>query len=117
MTRKALIVTIDENVMGIIEDTLDSLGHSFDRAHSKREALKLAAESEYAYILIDIEIPANRKGARPERVHGYHLLESLNFQGVCKTSPVVIMDGESHCLDYVFDYIRKGAVRFAGKNP
>ncbi|MHC4879360.1 MAG: response regulator, partial [Planctomycetota bacterium] len=117
MTRKALIVTIDENVTGTIEDTLDSLGHSFDRAYSKREALKLAAESEYAYILIDIEIPANRKGARPERVHGYHLLESLNSQGVCKTSPVVIMDGESHCLDYVFDYIRKGAVRFAGKNP
>ena len=117
MTRKALIVTIDNDVMATIEDTLDSLGHSFDRAHSKREALKLAAEGEYAYIFIDIEIPANRKGARPERVHGYHLLETLNSQGVCKTTPVVIMDGDPHCLDYVFDYVRKGAVRFAGKAP
>lgn len=117
MTRKALIVTIDDVVMGTIEDTLDSLGHSFDRAHSQREAIKFAAANQYAYILIDIEMPANRKGARPERVHGYHLLETLNKKKVCESTPIIIMDGDAHCLDYVFDYIRKGAVRFAGKNP
>jgi DNA-binding transcriptional ArsR family regulator len=27
------------------------------------------------------------------------------------------MDGEAQCLDYVLDYVRKGAVRFAGKAP
>jgi CheY-like chemotaxis protein/DNA-binding transcriptional ArsR family regulator len=103
--------------MATIEDTLDSLGHSFDRAHSQREAIKFATANQYAYILIDIEMPANRKGARPERVHGYHLLETLNSKNVCESTPIIIMDGDAHCLDYVFDYIRKGAVRFAGKAP
>lgn len=117
MKRKALIVTVDDDVMTTIEDTLDSLGHEFDRARSKREAFRLATINQYAYVLLDIEIPANRRQARPERVHGYHLLEELHSAGVSNETLVIIMDGQTQCLDYVPDYLKKGAEGFAGKNP
>ena len=117
MNRKALIVTNDDEVIDIIDDTLDSLGHGFDRARSKQQAARLAAAGSYDYILIDIELPAKRQDARPDRVHGYHLLEELHQQKVSHSSLVIIMDGQSQCLDYVVDYTKKGAAAFAGKSP
>lgn len=117
MNRKALIVTNDNEVMDIIDDTLESLGHGFDRARSKQQAARLAAAGSYDDILIDIELPAKRQDARPDRVHGYHLLEELHQQKVCDSSLVIIMDGQAQCLDYVVDYTKKGAAAFAGKSP
>ena len=117
MNRKALIVTNDDEVFDIIDDTLDSLGHGFDRARSKQQAARFAAAGSYDYILIDIELPAKRQDARPDRVHGYHLLEELHQQKISHSSLVIIRDGQSQCLDYVVDYTKKGAAAFAGQSP
>jgi DNA-binding response OmpR family regulator len=117
MNRKALIVTNDDEAMDVIDDTLDSLGHCFDRARSKQQAARLATADTYDYILIDIELPAKRQDAKPDRVHGYHLLEELHQQKVCDSTLVIIMDGQAQCLDYVVDYTKKGAAAFAGKSP
>jgi DNA-binding response OmpR family regulator len=115
MNRKALIVTVDETIVPVAEDTIESLDHELVHAQSQAEARKLARENRFDYIVIDIAIPARRNGRSIEPVHGFHLLEEIRGMSNGSDVPIIICAGNTDCLDYVEDYLDKGATAFISK--
>jgi len=55
---RALVVEHDPEVIDVITEALESMGHEFDTACSQAEAMKRALAGDYSYVLLDIEIPA-----------------------------------------------------------
>ena len=115
MTRKALIVTIDETILSAVEDTIESLGHEFVQASSQSEARRLVADDLFDYVVIDIAIPARRNGRNVDPVHGFHLLEDIRRLPNGQNCPVIVCTGNLDCIDYIEAYLEKGATTFIAK--
>ena len=115
MTRKALIVTIDETILSAVEDTIESLGHQFVQASSQSEARRLVADDPFDYVVIDIAIPARRNGRNVDPVHGFHLLEDIRRLPNGQSCPVIVCTGNLDCIDYIEAYLEKGATTFISK--
>jgi DNA-binding response OmpR family regulator len=115
MTRKALIVTIDDTILSAFEDTMESLGHKFVQATSQSEARRLVADSRFDYVVIDIAIPARRNGRNVDPVHGFHLLEDIRRLPNGQECPVIVCAGNPDCIDYIEAYLEKGATTFISK--
>jgi len=112
---RALIVEDDDKIVDVIQDHLDSLGHSYDRAATQAEARKLLVENKYCYVLLDLEIPVKRKHIA-DMSHGINLLEEIARKPEsCKTQ-IIIMTSHGTDEPYLaLDMVAKGAVTFLGK--
>lgn len=115
MTRKALIVTIDDTILSAFEDTMESLGHEFVQATSQSEARRLVTDDRFDYVVIDIAIPARRNGRNVDPVHGFHLLEDVRRLPNGQDCPVIVCAGNPDCIDYIEAYLEKGATTFIAK--
>ena len=71
--------------------------------------------NEYAYALLDLEILARAKSKTVDRVYGYHLLEDIQSIKGRGRMPMIILDGQAECLNYVVRYLDKGASNFVAK--
>lgn len=81
----------DVETMVFVADVLTSLGHAFDYAPSQKSARNFIGSHDYAYVLLDLEIPV-REGAQKGRTQtGKNLLREILDQPGGKLTPVIIM--------------------------
>jgi len=116
MKRKALVVEDDERIIESIEDALFSIGHEHDWVTNQHDAQLRLKESEYDYVLLDLQIPAkpNRGGANRE--FGCNPLRDIQrIKGRCRTPVIVMTAYSSDCLDLSTDLQANGASEFIAK--
>lgn len=116
MNPKALVVEDDDRIIESIEDTLFSIGHEHDWATNQHDARLRLKESEYDYVLLDLQIPAkpNRGGADKE--FGCNLLRDIQrIKGRCRTPVIVMTAYSSDCLDLTTELHANGASEFIAK--
>jgi len=116
MKPKALIVEDDDRIIGSIEDTLFSIGHEHDWATNQHDAQQMLQDSDYSYVLLDLQIPAkpNRGGADKE--FGCNLLRDIQHIKGRGRTPVIVMTAYSaDCLDLSTELYANGASEFIAK--
>lgn len=111
----ALVVEDDNGDMAAIEDTLCSMQHWFERTTNQADALRLAAERNFDYAIVDLRIPA-----RPDRSHadvefGGNLLRDLRQRLPESKLPIIVMADDVNCFGMARWLIDKGASEFICK--
>jgi DNA-binding response OmpR family regulator len=116
MRLKALVVEDDPGDFAEVEDALVSLGHEFSWARNQRDAERLLAAGSFAYILLDVTIPARPQRSKPKPEYCLNFLHNLQQQKSRGMVPVIILaDGGSLAADMIRDLLDLGAVDFVGK--
>ena len=64
-------------------------------------------------MLLDLEIPARLRSPFLDQVYGYHLLEDIQQIKEQGSLPVIMMDNEAVCMNYVIHYVQTGASEFS----
>lgn len=112
---RALIVEDDDEIVGRIEDYLDSLGHTHDRAASQVEAHRLLDEKKYCYVLLDLEIPVKPKRI-PQVECGINLLEEIRGRKEsCSTQVIVMTSHGKGEPDLIVEVMKKGPADYLCK--
>jgi CheY-like chemotaxis protein len=88
---KALVVEDDDGIIPAIEEALVARGDASDRAKSLEEARRLFRGHDYAYVLLDLKIPARDGGAFPDMTYGVTLLKEIRQTKGKETTPVIAM--------------------------
>jgi CheY-like chemotaxis protein len=91
MTKKALIVEDDPQVLEYIENTLCSLNHEHVWVTNQQDARQRFQDERFDYVLLDLQIPAkpNRGGASKQ--FGINLLREILGTPPRHDLPVIIM--------------------------
>lgn len=89
--RKALVVEDEDGIIPAIKDALVARGDDFDRAKSLEEARKMLQGNNYAYVLLDLKIPARDCGAFPDMSYGVALLKEIRQTKSKELMPVIAM--------------------------
>lgn len=108
-THRALIVEDDDDIVDVIVDHIESLGHAYDRAANQAEARELFTHNKYCYVLLDLEIPV--KAMRIGRVeHGVNFLEEIRrgTEG-CRTQVIIMTSHGTDGPYLAVDVMKKGA--------
>jgi len=104
---RALVVEHDPEVIDVISEALESLEHTFDTACSQREAVKRLRETNYSYVLLDIDIPARSRTGAPRIQNTENLLEKIGELKNGDSPPVIILsDYEANGLDATENVMR-----------
>jgi CheY-like chemotaxis protein len=117
MTPKALVIDDDPDILDAVSDILVSLGHDCDHADSVESARKCLDRNEYAYILLDLEIPARAGRNFPRIQNGENLLDEIIQRSGTQRKPTIIVmtahgtDGP----DLAVEVMKKGAVDYVTK--
>lgn len=93
MTYRALIVEDNQNVIGMVEDILRSLGHEFDTATCQQEARQLLDRHQHDYYLLDLEIPVETDRGLARIQNGENLLREVIARRGTRHAPVIVMTG------------------------
>ncbi len=115
MQQRALVIDDDPFIREEVAEILESIGHSYDMATCQQEARQLLASNEYAYYLLDLEIPI-RPGARPRIQNGQNLLVEIVQRSGLLGPPVIVITG--HGTDgprLARQVLTEGAVDFVNK--
>jgi CheY-like chemotaxis protein len=88
---RALIVEDEPEVIDAVVEILDSLDHPFDTACSQTEAMRRVRETDYSYILLDMEIPARSRTGTPRIQNSENFLERLNALKNGDCPPVIVI--------------------------
>ncbi|MFL5551236.1 MAG: ATP-binding protein [Gemmatimonadaceae bacterium] len=98
-----------ENLLAL-EAILESLGQNLVRAHSGAEALRQVLVSEFATILLDVQMPG---------MNGFEVAEIIKSRERSRTIPIIFLSAISKEDAYVFKGYSMGAVDYVFKpfNP
>ena len=108
-THRALVVDDDDQIVQVVQDCLESLGHKYDRAASQAEARELLAANQYCYVLLDLEIPVKPKRI-PRIQSGENLLEEIRADERNAQVPIIVMTSHgTDAPDLAVAMMKKGA--------
>ncbi|MAD80518.1 MAG: hypothetical protein CMJ50_06705 [Planctomycetaceae bacterium] len=116
MKPRALIVEDDERIIDSIEDALFSIGHEHIWVTNQFDAQEALQSGDFAYVLLDLQIPArpNRGGA--DKQYGINLLADIQRIKGPGQMPVIMMTAyTAECLDLTSELRAAGANEFISK--
>lgn len=87
----ALVVEDDDGIIPAIEEALEARRDSYHRAKSLEEARRSFHDGDYAYVLLDLKIPAREGGAFPDMSYGVTMLKEIRQTKGKETTPVIAM--------------------------
>jgi FixJ family two-component response regulator len=116
-----LVVDDDDAILEEVAEVLTSIGHGYDLAATQEEARELLADNQYAYVLLDLEIPVRSGRGKPRIQNGENLLEEIT--SAKPGMPVIIMtdlaaetaDVACEIMRLATSMARKGAADFINK--
>ncbi|MCD4830846.1 MAG: DNA-binding response regulator [Anaerohalosphaeraceae bacterium] len=104
---KALVVDDDSNIIDVVADVLDSMGHDHDTAAHQAEARKFLATGRYSYVLLDLEIPARGWHSRPRIQNSVNLVEQIRDSSGDVKIPIILMsDRTAETSDIAVEMMR-----------
>src|SRR2546423_7213540 len=107
---KILLVDDRAEKLLALEAILEPLGQRLVRAHSGPEALRCVLESDFATILLDVQMPG---------MNGFEVAEIIKSRERSRTIPIIFLSAISKEDAYVFKGYSMGAVDYVFKpfNP
>jgi signal transduction histidine kinase len=112
MSEGVNILLVDDRAENLLalEAILESLGQQLIRANSGPEALKKVLETEFAVILLDVQMPG---------MNGFEVAEIIKSREKSRTIPIIFLSAISKEDAYVFKGYSMGAVDYVFKpfNP
>lgn len=116
MNFKALVVDDDDGIREAVADILGSLGHTFSEAATQEEAREyLKSGKEFAYVLLDLQIPLKR-GSTARIQNGINLLCEIRSMPEMKFTPVIVMTSYGKdSPELAVQVMKCGAVDFVTK--
>ncbi len=113
---KALVVEDDSEIVNAVADVLSSLGHQYDAADNQEDARRLVESDGYAYVLLDLEIPARPTGSLPRIANGQNLLQQIRRVRDMESLPVIVITGHgTDGPDLAVDMMKLGANDYVTK--
>jgi CheY-like chemotaxis protein len=112
---KALVVDDDPNIIDMVADVLDSIGHEHDATSHQAEARKFIEAGSYSYVLLDLEIPARGWHSLPRIQNSVNLLEQIRESDGMSKAPVIIMSDRTPDNSEVAVEMMRLAADLAGK--
>jgi signal transduction histidine kinase len=111
-TERVSLLLVDDRAENLLalEAILEPLGQSLVRANSGPEALKQVLVSEFAAILLDVQMPG---------MNGFEVAEIIKSREKSRTIPIIFLSAISKEDAYVFKGYSMGAVDYVFKpfNP
>lgn len=112
MSEGVKILLVDDRAENLLalEAILESLGQKLIRANSGPEALKKVLETDFAVILLDVQMPG---------MNGFEVAEIIKSRERSRTIPIIFLSAISKEDAYVFKGYSMGAVDYVFKpfNP
>jgi len=112
MSEGVNILLVDDRAENLLalEAILETLGQQLIRANSGPEALKKVLETEFAVILLDVQMPG---------MNGFEVAEIIKSREKSRTIPIIFLSAISKEDAYVFKGYSMGAVDYVFKpfNP
>jgi signal transduction histidine kinase len=112
MSESVNILLVDDRAENLLalEAILETLGQQLIRANSGPEALKKVLETEFAVILLDVQMPG---------MNGFEVAEIIKSREKSRTIPIIFLSAISKEDAYVFKGYSMGAVDYVFKpfNP
>src|SRR5215216_3804645 len=108
MSTRGRILLVDdrpENLLAL-EAILEPLGHELVRAGSGPEALRALLQAEFAFVLIDVQMPG---------MNGFETVELIKKRDKTKDIPIIFLTAISKEEEYVFKGYEVGAVDYMFK--
>ena len=93
MIHEALVVDDNEDVLEMVTDILDSLGHKYDCVKSQDDARKMLGSKRYSYYLVDLEIPVKEGRGIPRIQNGENLIREIAAKRGMGGEPIIVMTG------------------------
>lgn len=113
---RALVVEDDPAMMEDVADVLIALGHEFDHARSLIEARRRAGTDHYAYVILDLEIPARSQRGKPRVRNGMNLLQELRKHPATQDLPIITINGQAkRGSDIAVWAVKEGAADYIEK--
>ncbi len=110
MSTRALVVEDDPRIAEEIEDTLDSIGHEHSWTDNLQDARKAVASEDFAYVLLDLEIPAKPNRGVALKENGAILLKEIQRIKGYKRLPVAVMTGHvAYGFPRAAEFLKAGA--------
>lgn len=116
MTPKALVIDDDPDILEVVADILESMGHECDLADSVESARQCLECSEYTYVLLDLEIPVRAGRNLPRIQNGENLLEEIIERTGTQRQPIIVMTAHgTHGHELAVEVMKLGAVDYVAK--
>jgi DNA-binding response OmpR family regulator len=93
MTHEALVIDDNPEVLELVTDVLDSLGHKYDCVTCQDDARKRFQAKRYSYYLVDLEIPVKEGRGIPRIQNGENLIREIAVHRGQGSAPIIVMTG------------------------
>lgn len=117
----ALIVEDEPEMAAEVADLLRSFGHGHVHAETKADAMACLADGGFCYVLLDLEIKADRNSIKPYVSAGISLLDEIRRRFPRRGAndkhllPVLVVSGHAKEHDNVVKAFQTGADAFIRK--
>ena len=93
MTYRALVVDDDREIIDIVDESIESLGHEHDDAMSQEEGRERLFAAKHDYYLLDLGLPLHRGRGLPRIQNGENLLAEICDYRHGDPAPIIVMTG------------------------
>lgn len=93
MTYRALVVDDDREIIDIVDESIESLGHEHDDAMSQEEGRERLFAAKHDYYLLDLGLPLRRGRGLPRIQNGENLLAEICDYRHGDPAPIIVMTG------------------------
>jgi CheY-like chemotaxis protein len=115
---RALLVDDKPDVLDFVGEILEhSLQHEFHPAYNNEDARKLLQANDYDYVLLDLRIPASRRGNNPRVQNGVSLFHQiLKIKGTGKVPVIIMTSHTAEALLFVNELQNDGLTFYLAKD-
>jgi len=113
---RAMLIDDDADIRRVAVEVVESFGHECDEAASQEEAWQRLSQSNYDYVLLDLQIPTRVNGGFARVENGQNLLRQMKQNNLMQRIPVIVLT--SHGSDgptLAVKLMRMGAKHFVNK--
>ena len=116
MTYKALVVDDDPEIIDIVGESIESLGHEHDDAMSQEEGREWLRATKYDYYLLDLGLPLRRGHGLPRIQNGENFLAEIREYRRGDPVPIIVMTGYGlDSPDLAVEVMKLGATDYITK--
>ncbi len=115
---RALLIDDKQDVLDFVGEILEhSLQHEFHSAFNNEDARKLLQANDYDYVLLDLRIPASRRGGNARIQNGVSLFHQiLKIKGVGKVPVIIMTSHTAEALLFVNEFQNDGLTFYLAKD-
>lgn len=116
MKYRALVIEDDPEIIEVVGESIESLGHIHDDAMSQEEGREQLFAAKHDYYLLDLGLPLRQGRGLPRIQNGQNLLAEIRDYRHSNPAPIIVMTGYGlDAPDLAVEVMRHGATDYITK--